>query len=296
MLWKLTGGSAQEFSRNPHSVKQLAFSRDGKAVFTGDQAGRLVRWSLPDGQRPSAVKEQTLGHHLGGASIQAVLPLAGGRWVVTGGDDGAVCCWEAQARTQASEPSAKLVPASIPLRIVEWEGGLLVADRNGGASLLDLVTPVPVDAAEAESAAVAERTPHLELRAATPRTLPAPESLTGRVVLVDQAWLRGQPRADLGRLLAEIGGSTAVGILCCPDVPGLATFRHALASIGYAILDVPVTAAARRRPVVDFLRRLGPRTSPVLITGDQVLIDDLHEAGLAVEIVDDIGPFAFGDR
>lgn len=277
-------------------VKQVLFSPRGNAVYSGDERGRLLRWSVrterlarpakagkdPAPRHAAAVPHSVpglseaveVGRHPDGGDIQSFVVSEDGTWIVTAGDDGALCCWAAWGREGGAGPVARLVPSSIPLRLAAWRGGVLVFDRNGGAAHVEVVSRHGKRAAPRESGGARPGGPE--------------PAAVRRVVLADQQWLR-EHRADLGALRrAYAPGPADRAVLACADLPALHGFRAAARRLGWTLLDTPLGKEERLAAIADHIAGL-PLTVPVtLVSGDRELIAGVERSGRAPEVVDDV--------
>lgn len=88
--WELAGGRKVLLEGHPSWVRALAFHAEGRKLFSGDYAGRLLTWPLDaDAPRP----ERAVTAHRGWVRSAAVSP--DGRLLATCGNDHLVKLWSA---------------------------------------------------------------------------------------------------------------------------------------------------------------------------------------------------------
>ncbi|WP_165985778.1 WD40 repeat domain-containing protein [Streptomyces sp. YIM 98790] len=288
LLWDLTPArNHRVLGRLQGRGRCLAVAGDGLAVYSGDDQGRVERWS------PGAAPARTLvGRHRPGAVVRSVAVLPGGHAVASTADGGSVRLWSA-APGGPPVPLTRLAMTHTPLRLlVVPPGGLLVTDYGGGLTRLDVLGAAPAEAPP--DGPVGGTAPGA---AAGPAAEPAGAAggEPPRLVLADQWWLRQQhPRPDLMALHDALAGRGPVeALLCCPDLPELAGFRQAMTAGGWTVETVPADRPAQRDRLLELARTAAARGPVVLVSGDEALLASLARAGVRAEVLSDLSAHRF---
>ncbi|SCL29220.1 WD40 repeat [Micromonospora nigra] len=290
----------------PRPIRCIAVTRND--VVLGDDAGTVRRLSV------NGFGSTELGRHRADQKVRSLAVGDNGSWVVSIADDGDVCCWA----MDASGPLAVLVPAALPRTVVTGAGKILIGDRNGGLTLVDVLpapgssavrgvpaastsTSTPLATAPAAPTAPADGPPMplpvFDPAARLPAT-PPPVAIPvvqpgGLTIVVDQVWTRAIARtqrlefASLRTYLAA--GRPNVAVLASADVPGLHRLRQAARHLDWHVADVAADAVLR---VADIVRVV----DDVLRHGEVLLVSGRAEILAAVaaaprpglRIVDDL--------
>jgi WD40 repeat protein len=86
--WEIDTGKKTSFDGHKSWVRPLAFSKDGKTLFSADWMGRLLVWNVAD-EKPAP--RQTITAHAGWCRALSVSP--DGKTLASVGNDGKVCLW-----------------------------------------------------------------------------------------------------------------------------------------------------------------------------------------------------------
>src|SRR5688572_22445967 len=86
--WALETGKKVPFLGHTTWVRALAFSKDGKTLFSGDWTGKILAWNVAD-DKPAP--RQTLQAHTGWTRALALSP--DGKTLASVGNDGRACLW-----------------------------------------------------------------------------------------------------------------------------------------------------------------------------------------------------------
>jgi WD40 repeat protein len=86
--WEIATGKKTPFAGHSSWVRGLAFSKDGKTLFSADWTGKIIVWPA-DAEKPQP--RQTIQAHTGWARALSLSP--DGKMLASVGNDGRVCLW-----------------------------------------------------------------------------------------------------------------------------------------------------------------------------------------------------------
>jgi WD40 repeat protein len=129
-MWQTTDGKSVAitegpFGSSPTGVRELRFVGPDRVVAWSQIGAAAVVWEAPSGKLLS-----TLGGHTGG--VMSVVFTAGGKEVLTGGQDGQILRWEAATGKELGE-----VPIHVPGQTSRTTFGAVTFDAKGTTALVD---------------------------------------------------------------------------------------------------------------------------------------------------------------
>ncbi|WP_330321274.1 WD40 repeat domain-containing protein [Streptomyces clavifer] len=275
--WELERpGAMRTLGRVWSRTRALAVTADGARVVTGDDRGRLVSWDAT-GLEPGG---RLLSRRTGGAAptaeptakdavgavrdgrgpsrIRSIAVAPDGSWVASVNDAGLVECWDTRTGRHTG-----LLPKALPRVVTSWDGRLLVADRHGGLTLLEVM-------------AVAAATPTV-----TPLLFTDPEV----TLVVDQQWCNRASQGrllDFGALRADLsGGRPHRAVVPCPEVSELDRFRGYLRATGWSAPLVKPGRSSLRAAILEEVAEAVAAARVVVVTGDPELRRALGAVGCA---------------
>jgi len=80
--------------REKDLVQSLALSPDGRLLAAGDWRGSITVWSTPTGAVVRRLGPHPVPGYVGPVGVQSVFFVLGGKRLISGGEDGAVSCWD----------------------------------------------------------------------------------------------------------------------------------------------------------------------------------------------------------
>ena len=150
-VWDVGISGDAEWTNMPAQVLAegaLAFAGDGSSVIASSGDGRVTVWD-PIGGSEALVTD----HHEGGVSSIDISP--DGRWVASGGEDGAVKVWDRHTGQLRFTQEAE-APAAVWVEAVAWSSdSVLAIARYGGPVVLVDIEGTEVASLEVEDGLVA---------------------------------------------------------------------------------------------------------------------------------------------
>ena len=263
----------------PRPIRCLALTRD--FVVVGDDAGTVRRFDVT-GFGGSVL----LGRHRVNEKVRALAVGGDGGWVTSIADDGELVCWA----MDGSGPVTRLVPAALPRTVTTGTDRVLIGDRNGGLTLLDVVPgigPAARSSGVTAAPAGASRFP------APPEGVqPAPIGTGGLTIVVDQLWTYNHPRKsefDFDTMRTHLsGGQPCAAVITCPVLPGLQGLRRALHRLGWIVVDVTQDRNGQVRGILEVVEDALRHGRVMLVTGAAEVHEALRGAPDGLTIVDDL--------